>query len=377
MLILVDGIEFNEQSFGTLQFGSHISADLIDKIEIIRGPGSAMYGGTAELAVIKITSKGANTQGAWIQATPSVNNGHFNQKYDAILGNTYKDIDYSVSASFKKGTRSNEMLPDKNQEYDMSRFSDFADMPLYVNASLNTKGLDVRFIQDNYSYDLRDYYQIVTQARKETFDSTLASVKYDWKATDTLTLSPKFTYKRHDAWQHFIDGAPRWNVRAERLIYDLVANQKFNDKNLLTFGSQYFMDYGTAREQSANPKATHWAALGGTDVVTIDNVAAFAQYEANTDIGNFTVGLRYEDHEVVGDGWAPRAAYTKAWENWHIKALYNQAFRTPSLEVIRYNYDNSSNAISKEETTGYEFEVGRKNWEKSHHDRQYISHYIR
>jgi len=46
--LFIDGVEMNEALYSTLQFGHHYPVELIEKIEIIRGPGSAVYGGTAE-----------------------------------------------------------------------------------------------------------------------------------------------------------------------------------------------------------------------------------------------------------------------------------------------------------------------------------------
>ena len=52
-LILVDGIPFNEGYSGGVTW-SAIPVDSIDRIEVIRGPGSALYGGNAMGGVINI-----------------------------------------------------------------------------------------------------------------------------------------------------------------------------------------------------------------------------------------------------------------------------------------------------------------------------------
>ncbi|MDP2877492.1 MAG: TonB-dependent receptor plug domain-containing protein, partial [Holophaga sp.] len=57
VLLLVDGQELNETRYGTVQFGNHVPVDQIRQIEIIRGPGSAIYGGFAELAVINVVTR--------------------------------------------------------------------------------------------------------------------------------------------------------------------------------------------------------------------------------------------------------------------------------------------------------------------------------
>jgi outer membrane receptor for ferrienterochelin and colicin len=57
VLLLIDGQRANELLYSTTQFGGHYPADLIERVEIIRGPGSAVYGGFAELAVINVITR--------------------------------------------------------------------------------------------------------------------------------------------------------------------------------------------------------------------------------------------------------------------------------------------------------------------------------
>src|SRR5882672_6289793 len=57
VLLLIDGNEMNEILYATTQFGQHYNISNIDRIEIIRGPGSSIYGGYAELGVINIITR--------------------------------------------------------------------------------------------------------------------------------------------------------------------------------------------------------------------------------------------------------------------------------------------------------------------------------
>jgi len=63
--LFIDGVEMNENLYATLQLGNHYPVELIEKIEIIRGPGSAVYGGTAELAVIQVTTRSGAELAGW------------------------------------------------------------------------------------------------------------------------------------------------------------------------------------------------------------------------------------------------------------------------------------------------------------------------
>ena len=359
VLILIDGIELNETVFGTLQFNNYFSADQIKQIEIIRGPGSAMYGGTSELAVIKITTKGREINGFKVTATPSLNKGHINQKYDLVVGKSFENWGFSIAASYKAGTRSNEELDDNyGNTYDMSEYSHFVRTPIYYNIGVNLKGLELKFIQNNHSYEMRDYYGIVpwTNRRHEINDSILASAKYTWNIGEKLTIVPKFTFKNHNAWQNYIVGQEyRWQVEGTRYIYDLLGMYRATDMMIFSGGIQYFDDKGKAHEQTGRAPETHF---GNSDRVAYQNAAVFAQAEVETLLGLFTTGGRYENHSHAGDAFVPRLGLTKVLNKFHFKLLYSQAFRTPNIEIIRYNITGSTNPIRPEFTTAYEIETG-------------------
>lgn len=57
-LILVDGVRMNNPSEFSNQFGiSHVMLDMIDRVEVLRGPQSGVYGADAVAGVIAITTK--------------------------------------------------------------------------------------------------------------------------------------------------------------------------------------------------------------------------------------------------------------------------------------------------------------------------------
>ena len=57
-LILVDGVRMNNPSEFSNQFGiQHVMLDMIDRVEVLRGPQSGVYGADAVAGVISITTK--------------------------------------------------------------------------------------------------------------------------------------------------------------------------------------------------------------------------------------------------------------------------------------------------------------------------------
>jgi len=59
ILLLIDGHRTNDNIYNQALVGAEgvIDVDLIDRVEIIRGPGSSLYGSNAFLAVVNIVTK--------------------------------------------------------------------------------------------------------------------------------------------------------------------------------------------------------------------------------------------------------------------------------------------------------------------------------
>lgn len=96
VLVLVDGVRIGSVTSGTTNFGN-ISLSQIDRIEILRGPASALYGQDAVGGVIQIfTKKGSGNN----QVNASVGYGAYNTK-NAQLGvtGTLNSLNYSFNVS--------------------------------------------------------------------------------------------------------------------------------------------------------------------------------------------------------------------------------------------------------------------------------------
>jgi iron complex outermembrane receptor protein len=61
VLLTIDGHTMNSPIYGDAAFGRELGLDLerVERIEVIRGPGSALYGSNAVLAVVNVVTRGA------------------------------------------------------------------------------------------------------------------------------------------------------------------------------------------------------------------------------------------------------------------------------------------------------------------------------
>ncbi len=100
ILLLVDGHRLNDNLYDEAMIGMEfpVDVDLIDRIEIIRGPVSSLYGSNALFGVVNIlVRKGRDLDGAEVvSSTGSFNSNRGRVSYGRRLGN----VEFLVSGSF-------------------------------------------------------------------------------------------------------------------------------------------------------------------------------------------------------------------------------------------------------------------------------------
>ena len=99
ILLIIDGVDQNELLYTTLQYGHHYPIHDIKQIEIIRGPGSAIYGGYAEMAVINITTRtGSDLRGGKVTTNYGRLGSHDARTNIGVsYGDEHGDLRYSLS----------------------------------------------------------------------------------------------------------------------------------------------------------------------------------------------------------------------------------------------------------------------------------------
>ncbi len=355
ILLLVDGLEMNERVFGTTQFGNHFNMDSVEKIEVIRGPGSAIYGGFAELAVINIITRGAKENAAYA----AVNNAQMSKDFlrrgvSAGYGKTAGDFSSSLHATYSRGHRSQNDITDFAG--DTRRLSNQLDLS-DVNLHLGYKGLSFRGLANAYHTTQMDLWgaNYTGAPYDEDFDTYIGELKYDHKATDSLTLTPRLEYKRDHPWVlDAPDQAFTSHKRAERATAGLTGLWKWTDKTNLLGGAEYSRS-DVVRPKNAGPFEETFR--NGKNRIGFDNFAGFLQLMADTPLANLTLGARYDALDDFGAAFVPRVALTKVMGPFHFKAMASQSFRSP-VGILTNRTLPGAPELKAEKATNYETEAG-------------------
>ncbi len=351
VLLLLDGQEMNEILFGTTQFGNHFAVDQIKKIEIIRGPGSAIYGGYAEYGVINIITKsggdinGIAASGAYGQMAGDYGSRNVNLS----MGKKFGEFQIGASVFMGEGNRSDQDFTDfYDSTYNMGGGNSKLD-PTNVNVGMSYKGLSARFILDNYYTTTGDSYDAIKPAAPQEFNSTFAEVKYTFRLGEKFTITPKVNYKHQTPWKTAADSiSPEYFKVVNRYTGNLTFSYNINRKINVIFGGEVFSDHAEDKVDSSFFK-------NGKSSVDYLNTAFFAQSVIKLRLVNIILGARFDKHNAYGSAFVPRLGLTKRIDNFHFKLLYSNSFRAPAIENINYA---DSTGITPENTSVAELELG-------------------
>lgn len=338
VLMLMDGQPFNELLYQSVALGNRFPVDAIERIEIIRGPGSARYGGSAEYGVINIITKAASTlngltaygvAGFHHDATGRTNGGVSVAKNEGKVS-----WDFSV---FKgKGIVSDQVYQDIYQSTEPVMLSNttHAD-PMNINAGLRYNGLSIRTMYDKF--------ETADPQSKVSFKNYYLDAQYKINMSKKFRLTPRFQYLNQIPW--FYDypetPGPDFEVRALRTLGQIDGEYDISRKINLNFGALYFTD----KSVDVSSDET---------MLRLNNMAVYVQALIKHRIANATVGFRFEKNNQYSGAFVPRLALTKKIQNLHFKILYSASFRSPSLQNVQLD----TTGAAPERSNVFEFELG-------------------
>lgn len=353
VLMLVDGIEVNEHRFGTAQFGLSFPVESIARIEIVRGSALAMYGGTAELGVINIISRGATgPAGVEVSAGVGVTKGgqRSRKQWGVSAVKQHETVRLSAMAYASTAFRSDRTLSGRGgSSYDMAD-SD-AVTPNDVSLGLETGGLKLRYQYQDVDVTSR-YAGTGIQPAAWTFrhraESALADMTFN--PSESLSFNANVMVQRQ---------SPRETRDATGALNSLTRVQRVQGKIGLNWHpfSDWHIATGLDATQERYDAQLRPFPLRPLLFDQLDVLGLYGEVLGQTAWGDITWSSRRDDHQYAGALWSHRVGLTRVSGNWHFKLLASAAKRAPSVE----DYSSSANGLAVRKTeklTSKEFELG-------------------
>ena len=371
VLVLVDGHRINSSvtDGAYIETAFILDVDLIDRVEIIRGPGSALYGNNAFFAVINVLTRpasqlnGLEASGEYGEYNTYKARASFGKAFtngvNMLLSGTYYHSDGVGDIFFRPfdtPAQNHGDASDKDGDWYASTFGSLG----YSDFTL-----EGAFIHREKYNPTAQYYTTFNDSRLKTTDERgYAALKYAHSFPEIVDVSARVSYDRsyYKIGYPFSTVDPSGTVQTPLAFYqetdigdwftaELQFNKRVWDRHVLTVGSEYRDDFNL--DQSTVDGHTGKPVPGGSNHETRQSYGVFAQgdFELRTNL-HFSGGVRWDQYGDYDPKVNPRLALIyEPFEKSTIKAIYGTAFRAPNFWELTYSgFQN----LKPEEITGYE-----------------------
>jgi len=339
VLVLIDGVRAGSVTAGftALEF---LPVDQIERVEIVRGPRSSLYGSDAIGGVIQIfTRKGGDL------ATARIGGGTEDTFQGS--GSLHLDIDdTSLSASISKQSTQGFNACNGSSALSQGCFTEEPDRDGFssTSGSLNVTHragaleleLGALFAEGHTEYD--GSYQNETDFRQFAPHFKAAVTPTDnWR----ISLLAGST---HDDQDYMHDGDPRSTYNTERRNASLQSDLSLSSNQIITLGADFLDD-----------------TIDSTDSFTSnsrDNGGVFAEYQIGIATHRFTLSGRHDENQQFGSHNTGNVGWK--WQivpSLHIMAGYGSAFRAPSFNDLYSPFGGNPNLLP-ESSDSYEVGIG-------------------
>jgi len=340
VLVLIDGHRVNNNVLGQAMVGSEflVDVDLIDRVEVIRGPSSSLYGTEAFFAVINvITRKGRQIQGTELAFTPA---SYGTYQGRATYGGQYNGLDMQLSGTFYDSQGQTLFFPQFNNPATNNGITSHTDYENFqhVIATISFRGFTIQAL-----FSARDkgaptaYFGTLfndPQTRNLDYQQYF-DLSYEHSLGDgwQLTARTSFDQARLQAPLAYGTGLTSTPVAVDVYSFrgnwwngEVKVSRTFLEKHTLTLGTEMIdnlrQDQGDytaiANSFEAVPASSFiWAFYGQDEFAIMHNLTLSA-------------GLRYDHYDTFGGTTNPRLGLIYHLFNpTTLKLLYGSAFRAP------------------------------------------------
>ena len=358
ILILIDGKRIHGDVGGENDLGL-IDPHNIEKIEIVKGAQSALYGSDAMAGVINIITKKHTDSGIFVDNSTRYGTHNDLRQHNTLalaFGKFTSQTNFQLQrndgwqntqeeyAEAMVLTDSRNMTVNKFKNWQVAErltYQPMKDLELYAEGSLYKKNIcrpmdGTHPSCDVYTYDLR--YNNASASvggkwRNITLDIDWNKHAYYYDYTkgtyDYVLLKGEEYGDLNGEWYSVLmkPGQSKLQSDQQRLMGQLKGIFHLPYENTLNAGAEYRYDYLKAPERTETGTASDRTA------------ALYVQDEFNMlKWLNMTVGLRLVDNQNFGFRLTPKASAMLSVDDFRFRLGWSQGFKTPVVKELHYRY---------------------------------------
>jgi outer membrane receptor protein involved in Fe transport len=364
ILLIIDGKEMNELLFSNMQLGNEFPVELIERVEVVRGPGSVIYGGSAELAVINVVTRGlqgstdvmATATYGQMPAAKSFGTGYGQRKVTAsgrFVVDSVPGLSSFASVSVGQGQRSVRNYVD-NTGASLTMEGQSALDPTVVQAGIGYRDIQASFLYHHLATSDVDESGPVAVAPpvRVSFDAFHGELIGTFHPNNRLEIVPRFNISYQTPW--------RIPDNANDLLYDksvrrtrgrLLGRWAVLDELQITAGGDAIFDHAELNVPAGMGVQT---AFGNSDSIDYQTYAGYVELFSENPIVNVAAGARYDHLSTIGGALVPRLVLLRSFGPLSLKGIFSLSFRAPGIENI--NDQVAGTKVGPEHTRIFEFE---------------------
>jgi len=336
-LVLWNGIELNDPYLGGFDW-STLATEGVERIEVVRGPYSALYGSSALGGVVQLVTRSGGAQSGHVGQVRLEGGSRGFVRGGASAGLDLGALAVDLSGHLRRGEGAVDNDFYDGQEVDLGldgALGDAARLGALVRWGESTIGVPF------------DFAGAPTPHRQQQFDTTSIALPFSWNAAPWHLDAQAARTLTDLSFRDVDDPLAASASRAGRDAARTVLRRSVGSELEVTGGADWDRQWVRTRD-----------AFGpGLDAQSQRTWAAFGQLSWTHGPLRVDAGLRRDDNDAFGAETSAKAGIAWAFAGpWRLRASYGEAFRAPSLADLFYpGFSNPD--LQPERSQSYEVAV--------------------
>ncbi len=359
-LVLIDGVEMNDPISTARGFDfTHLSVDNIERIEVLRGPQSTLYGSDAIGGVVNIITRRGGLRTGLSASLEGGSRNSFRGSAGASGGNEWIRYAAGFSRSDTDGISSADADAGNTERDGYENTSLYGTLSVVPSDSLDLdfslRHIDARGNIDNFLGTGEDDPNSTEEVAQVFFRSQGTLQLFDdvWEAVLGVSLMDHDRYSRNDTDSVHPDDRDTASFEGRRVRFDWQNNFYLHDANTLTFGMETEQETGSSTYDSESAWGPYSSVFSEQSARTTgyylqDRIALWDSWFT-------TLGVRWDDNSLFGTETTYRiaSAYNIRRTGTAIRGTFGTGFKAPTLYQLYSDYGDVG--LMPEQSTGWDF----------------------